>query len=117
MCFETIRMREVEKYMGRAEILIVDLRDTNEYIRGHIPGAYNISYEEEIDSFINQILVLMEQQQRKNGKKVTHILLYCDRGNISMLAARDLYKKGICVVNLYGGYLAYRGKKNIGYMP
>ena len=37
------------------------------------------------------------------------VILYCDRGSQSLLAARDLQKRGITAFSIYGGFLAYRG--------
>lgn len=96
MSFETIRTNEIEKYIGRENVLIIDLRDRAEYSAGHIPTAVNIPYEE-LDKYKSNIL-------RSNL-----LIFYCDRGNISLLAARDLIKEGYNIKSLYGGIRAYRG--------
>lgn len=119
MCFETIRMRDVYKYIGKANVLIVDLREEKDYIQSHIPGAWNLVYdeEEETKEFIKRIETLITQQEQRQNRQIEKLVLYCDRGNTSMLAARDLYREGIHVVNLYGGYRVYRGMYTKGAKP
>ena len=38
--------KDVSKYIYYSDVLIVDLRDSGEYKKGHIRGAWNIPYEE-----------------------------------------------------------------------
>lgn len=97
MSWDTIRINEDEKYIGKANSIIIDLRRSEEYKAGHICGAVNIPYEE-----LERCKCML--------RKYATIFLYCDRGNTSMLATRDLYKEGYPAVNLYGGVRVYRGK-------
>lgn len=97
MSFETIRIGEVESYIRREDIRIIDVRNKIDFNRGHIENAVNIPYEE-----LEQNKSILDGYQS--------ILLYCDRGNSSLLAARDLNKVGYSVINLCGGLRAYRGK-------
>lgn len=97
MSFDTISTNELVKYIGNPNVMIIDLRDRSEYDVGHIPGAVNIPYED-LDSYKDR---LNRRQQ---------LIFYCDRGNISLLAARDLMKYGYNIKSLYGGIKAYRGK-------
>ena len=96
MSFETIRINDIEKYIGRADVVIIDLREPRDYMRGHIPGAINIPYEE-LDSHADHL-----------PRKL--LILYCDRGNISLLAVRDLVKYNYHLKSLYGGLRAYHGR-------
>ena len=97
MAFETIRTNDIDKYIGKPNVLIIDLREPEEYDMGHIPGAINIPYEE-LDNYVDSF-----QQNYL-------LIFYCDRGNISLLAARDLNKYGYNIKSLFGGLRAYRGK-------
>lgn len=111
MCFEAVRMREVAKYIGKEKVLIIDLRDKEDYIKGHVPGAANFPYDETEDiqawcCKVKQMIYLYEKRKRIRAEQV---LIYCERGNISLLVARDLNKACGNISNLYGGYLAYRG--------
>lgn len=101
MSFETIRTNDIEKYIGKPNVLIIDLRDRYEFDEGHIPSAINIPY--------------IELEQYKNTFAMNYLLiLYCERGNISLLAARDLMKYGYNIKSLYGGLRAYRGRLEKG---
>jgi rhodanese-related sulfurtransferase len=97
MSFDTIKTNDIVKYIGKANVLIIDLRDLVEYDAGHIPTAVNIPYEE-----------LEAQKHWLNRNNL--LIFYCDRGNISLLAARDLIKDGYNIKSLYGGLRAYHGK-------
>jgi len=97
MTFDTIRTNDIIKYIGKSNVLIIDLREREEYDAGHIPSAVNIPYG--------------ELEQRKSSLQRNQLLIfYCDRGNISLLAARDLLKDGYNIKSLYGGLHAYGGK-------
>jgi rhodanese-related sulfurtransferase len=101
MTFDTIRTNDINKYIGKPNVLIIDLRDRKEYDSGHIPTAVNIPYEE-LD------------EQKNNLTRNYLLIFYCDRGNISLLAARDLMKDGYNIKSLYGGLRAYRGNLERG---
>ncbi len=96
MALETICAKDIENYIGKYNVRIIDLREPDEYRKGHIPTAINIPYsdfENKRDSLpFNRILIL-----------------YCDRGNLSLLLARELSNNGYQVKNIYGGIHAYRG--------
>lgn len=83
-------LEQVLKYLGKSGSLFVDLRTREEYAAGHIKGAINIPYEE-----------MEQEKERMRGFK--NIYLYCDRGNLSLLASRDLKREGFPVTNLWGG--------------
>lgn len=96
MGFETIRAKDIENYIGKQDSIIIDIREPFEYARAHIPTAINIPYND----FDN----------KKSSLPFNKILiLYCDRGNLSLFLARDLSKEGFQVKNIYGGIRAYRG--------
>lgn len=101
MSFETIRANDIIYYIGRPDVLIIDLRDKEDYLKGHIPSAINIPYEN-----------LEDEIHKLNPNKL--IIFYCDRGNISLMAARDLMKYGCRIKSMYGGIRAYRGKLEKG---
>lgn len=96
MTFETIRAKDTVYYIGRPDTLIIDIREPFEYRQGHLPSAVNVPYGD------------FEEGQRDVPKDKL-LLLYCDRGNLSLLLARDLSREGYMVKNIYGGLNAYRG--------
>lgn len=97
MSFDTIRASEMNNYIGMRNVLIIDLRDREEYMAGHIPTAVNIPYED-------------LEEQKAMLLRYNLLVLYCDRGHISLMAARDLIKDGYHIKSLYGGIRAYRGR-------
>lgn len=97
MSFETIRTNDITNYIGKRNVIIIDLRDEEEYRAGHIPTAVNIPYED-------------LENQKCNLYRNNLLIFYCDRGHISLLAARDLIKDGYNIKSLYGGIRAYRGR-------
>ncbi len=96
MTFETIRAKDIENYIGKYNVQIIDLREPREYRKGHISTAINIPY--------------MDFENMKSSLPTDRLLiLYCDRGNLSLLLARELSIEGYQVKNIYGGIRAYRG--------
>ncbi len=72
------------------EAIVIDLRDAEDYRRGHIKGAVNIPFKE----FRMNISKL---------NKNTPIILYCERGGRSFAAARML-GNSYNIKILKGGY-------------
>ena len=100
MAFESIRPDDAVRYAERQGCLLIDLRPQEDYCAGHIPGAIPIPYDE-LDA-------------HKKKLKPYLLVLYCDRGNTSLLAARDLDKEGYRIVNVYGGIHMFRGRLEKG---
>lgn len=91
-----ISVRELDRYVNRyPDVLIIDVRSKEEYRISHIRYAQNIPYEEGI---------------RWNFPGNREILVYCERGSTSMIAAREIQKQGYRVVSLAGGISEYRGR-------
>lgn len=78
---------------------IIDIRNRDSYVIGHIPRAVNI---EEYDLLFNTSKYL-----RKNNR----YYIYCDSGNRSNILAIKLRKMGYDVVNIDGGYHNYLLRK------
>lgn len=94
-----ISWEEAEKYVYHSGILVLDLRDKEAYEKGHISGAWNISYDD-----------LMQDIE-----KVRHferIILYCDYGNHSLKAAKVLADNGMWASSVAGGYEGRYGKRH-----
>ncbi len=102
MSFDTIKTNDILKYVGLPNVLIIDLRDEEDYEKGHIPTAINIPYDD-----------LYTKKSYLNHNNL--LILYCDRGHVSLLASRDLMKDGYNIKSLYGGIHAYRGKIEVAY--
>lgn len=106
MYFENIRPEDIFRQRGNQKGLLVDLRSPKEYAEKHIPGAVNIPYDE-LQKNIPRLKQMVQQSSRRGES--FFIIVYCDRGNTSLRAARDLYNRGFFVKNVYGGISAYQG--------
>ena len=103
--------RQLKNYLGRRDVLIFDLRDKSDYDKEHIPGAGWIDIgllEKDIRRIFARSYITNEDREIFNKKGIRLIILYCDRGNQSIYATRDLAKLGYPVVSLNGGFEKYR---------
>lgn len=100
MSLITIAAKHLRKYIGEYNSVLIDLREDEEYKRGHIPGAINIPYEGVTETKIP-------------FEKDTTLIFCCDRGNASLLLGRYYSKLGYNVINIYGGFRAYRGEISV----
>lgn len=96
MKLKLISPEDLETYLSYNECLLIDLRDKEDFEKGHIPSAIWADWEK-LDDDIEYIL-------DKYDTNIKWIILYCDRGNISLLTARDLARRGYSVISLGGGY-------------
>lgn len=97
MKFETISAKELDSYTNNSNYVIVDLREKEEYKRSHIVGSINMYY----DNIENNTVSLPHNKI---------IILYCDRGGLSLMAAKKLSQMGYQVISVVGGIQAYHGK-------
>lgn len=96
MEFETISPREIDSYLFRDGYVVIDLREPREFRRLHLKGAVCIPYER------------LEEQAPLLKKQI--LILYCERGGASLMAARMLSEKGYRVKTMIGGIQAYKGR-------
>lgn len=88
---QLISWSEASKYIYHSGTLLVDLRDNKAYQERHMTGAWNIPYEK-LDEHIDEIM------------NYDRVIFYCDHGNNSLKAARDLSRMGIWASSIAGGY-------------
>lgn len=88
-----IDIDELDQLLPQKDIIIVDLRDADAYRKYHIKGAKNYPYEE-MDLWEKEILTY------------NRILLYCERGSESLMAARKMNRTTNEVYTLIGGIRA-----------
>lgn len=93
---QIIAVWDIEKKRKDGCVLI-DLREFDEYKKEHIPGAICITYEEE--TFYERIKLVYD---------APGLILYCDRGNASLLVGRRLAEQGKKIYTVSGGYYAYK---------
>ena len=96
MEFETISPREIDAYLFRDGYTIVDLREPREFRKLHLKGAVCIPYE--------------QLEERVRLLKHQTLVLYCERGGSSLMAAKALSEKGFRVKAMIGGIQAYTGR-------
>ncbi len=95
MAFYTIHPRDIEGICFKKKPVIIDIREPEEYRAYHLKGARNVPYSDEpfwIQKF----------------KTCRPLLLYCEYGSTSLLAARKLGKEGFEVYTVIGGVNAIR---------
>lgn len=97
---------DIQKMINNGEkILLIDLRDYEEYARHHIDDSINIPEEkfiqmmDEEDKMFNEITCMYREGY--------NIILYCMRGNISMIIAEKMGMHEIETFSLYGGINEY----------
>lgn len=95
--------QELHQRLASGEKLtIVDVRERDEFVQGHLPGAI----------FIPRGFLELQIEQRQ-PKRDQPLLIYCAGGVRSLLAARNLKEMGyVRAVSLIGGFNAW---KNAGY--
>ncbi len=75
--------------------VLIDIRDKESYLQGHVPGAQNIISSE----------LLYHANSYLNYKDIYY--LYCDVGYISADVCKRLRMQGYHVFSIIGGYQNY----------
>lgn len=95
MVFYTIHPKEVKNIMTEKKAILIDVREREAYRQFHYRNARNLPFEE-IDHWIHRIPC----------NRV--LVLYCEYGSTSLLAARRLGKEGYHVYTVIGGIQALK---------
>ena len=88
-----IGVEDLDELLPRTDILIADLRTADAYRKYHIKGAKNYPYDD------------MEQWEKELLAE-RRLLLYCERGSESLMAARRLNRRNNEAFTLIGGIKA-----------
>lgn len=96
MELDTISPREIDSYLFREGYVVIDLREPREFRKLHLKGAVCIPYEH-----LEERVRLLKRQT---------LVLYCERGGLSLAAARDLGRQGYQVKSMVGGLKDYKGR-------
>lgn len=98
--YRQITMEEALQLMqGEVDYIILDVRRTDEFAEGHIPGAVNVPNEEIGDTDVAEF-----------PDKSKLIFVYCRSGRRSKEAAEKLVKLGYTNIVEFGGILDYKGE-------
>ena len=85
----------VEEWRSIADAVLMDVRESDEFRAGHIPGAINVPL-----SGIDTISIPKDKQ----------VFVYCLRGIRSRRAAGKMKKMGYTKVKSIGGIVEYKGQ-------
>lgn len=98
MKINSLRINDLPMISSDPGSLLIDLRSPDDYRNSHLPSAINLPFESWQDN-----------PDALNIYRNRHMYLYCEHGNVSILAARILSEAGYQVVNLTGGIRSYHG--------
>ncbi len=99
---EEISAQELKQWLEEEEIQVIDIRERDEFVQGHLPSA----------TFIPRGYLELQIEQHQNDRSKP-VVVYCAGGVRSALAARNLKEMGYeRVISLIGGF---NGWKNAGF--
>ena len=93
---ETISAKMLDYFVDRSDVLIIDLRASDEYAVSHVRNAVSVPYDE------------LEDYPAFPREKT--LVFYCDRGGASMKAAKRYAQMGYRSRTVIGGFEAYHGR-------
>lgn len=105
MTFKIISPVDLEYYLDRYNTILIDLREKEDFQKEHIPGAVWADWEK-LEKNIGSMLMAYNTNP-------AWIILYCARGNISLLTARNLARMGYPVISINGGYERWKAHNNL----
>jgi rhodanese-related sulfurtransferase len=91
---EGIPISALEQTLTENNTILLDVREEDEFINGHIPQAKNMPLSQ-LDSF--------------KGNKETHYVIICQSGMRSQRATDFLKEQGYQATNIQGGMNAWNG--------
>jgi NADPH-dependent 2,4-dienoyl-CoA reductase/sulfur reductase-like enzyme/rhodanese-related sulfurtransferase len=90
--------------IGRTSAVLLDVREPDEFARGHLEGAVNLP---------------LSELRRRVGEvpRDRELWVYCAAGQRSYYAQRLLMQRGLDVKNLSGGFTTYTMMREAGLLP
>lgn len=88
---QIITWEQLTDYIYSDRTVVIDLREREEFEKSHIPGAWNLSFDE-LGKRIGEL------------KRFGQIIFYCDKGTHSLMAAKRLARMGFKTCSVFGGY-------------
>ena len=89
MAVEEISVHELHQ-LNLADVVVVDVREEDEYLSGHVPGAISVP-----------LSIVADNVEAFRHEQTTYVI--CQVGGRSMRAAEFLADAGITVINVAGG--------------
>ena len=102
MTYKQISMDEAKQIFesdGDNSYIILDVRRSDEFADGHIPGAINVANES-----------IGTESRKELAEKNQLIYVYCRSGNISKQAAEKLVALGYTNIVEFGGIIDWTGE-------
>ena len=90
--------RGVQEYKNEKNAILLDVRTSQEYREGHIPGSKNVPLQR------------LDKLEELTENKDTVLYVYCHSGARSRQATNFLQYMGYTNVHNIGGITAYSGK-------
>lgn len=100
MAYYMIHPREMDAILRSKHAMVIDVREREEFLEYHYENARNLPYDQ-IDNWIRRL------------PKNRAVIVYCDYGSTSLMAARSLSREGYEVYTVVGGMDAMQ--KYFGY--
>ena len=97
MMFESISVKNLNSLVNDPNVIIVDLRTESDYKKAHVRSAINIDYDKSFDR-----LGMLDKNKT--------LVLYCERGSLSLIAAKKLSEMGYRVKAVIGGFHMYKAR-------
>lgn len=94
MNFENISWKEAAERIDEPDTVLLDVREERFFRRRHIKGAVNCPYKR----ILSGEVVLPKEKG---------YIIYCERGNTSLVVADELHGRGYRVMNVLGGIQAF----------
>lgn len=91
--YQQISQEEAKEMMDNQEVLILDVREQDEYDSGHIPGAVLLPVGSITEESAAEVI----------PEKDATVLVYCRSGNRSKTAAKALAELGYTGIYEFGG--------------
>lgn len=91
--YQQISQEEAKEMMDNQEVLILDVREQDEYDSGHIPGAVLLPVGSITEESAAEVI----------PEKDATVLVYCRSGNRSKTAAKALVELGYTGIYEFGG--------------
>lgn len=98
--FEMLLPEDIEKVLNKNNTVLIDLRGEEDFKQGHIKNAKNLPIDY-IDEWKKEIPDNLQ------------LILYCEHGNQSLIAAKKLRGRRGKIYTVIGGYQAYKKSKKI----
>ena len=97
--YKQVSMSEAAEIMkSESDYIILDVRRSDEFAEGHIPGAVNVANED-----------ILDVEPSELPDKSQTIYVYCRSGNRSRQAAAKLAKMGYTNIIEFGGIIDWTG--------